>query len=210
MTIRHSRLDVPIPERYQWTHSDVQGTLWVDIETTGLTPDCSHITVIGYLRAEDHGRQLTQLFAEEPAEEQEILKKAARDWEQDRVVVTYNGGRFDSQFLSQRSAFWGIRFPRLRYIDLLQEVHHLDPRRRLFPDHRLQTIMREAGVCRGETSRGDEMVNAYRRWLERRRPKDRDEILAHNADDILWLPEVAVYVTERIERQRVTTVSVRM
>lgn len=103
MTNRQTRFDIPLPESGDSTRDRLRGAVWLDIETTGLVPARSHVTLIGYLRAENRSRHLTQLFADEPNEEPEMLARAYADLGQAPLLITYNGRRFDLPFLRHRS-----------------------------------------------------------------------------------------------------------
>jgi len=198
---RQTRFDMPLPESLAFTCDSLGATAWLDIETTGLMPTSSHVTLIGYLRPGNLNRSLTQLFAEEPSEEPELLQQAFKDLADADLLITYNGRRFDLPFLRRRAFVWGFEVPKWRHRDLFDDVARLDPLRRLFPDHRLQTVMHNAGLARSDASDGRAMILAYLRWLEHRLPEDREEILTHNADDLVQLPDLTAYLLGRL-RQR--------
>lgn len=163
---------------------------WLDIETTGLSPSTSHVTLVGCILPAAHGRELIQLFADAPEEEAEVLRSAFRVLEETAAVITFNGRRFDVPYLLRRSEACSVQMPRLFHRDLCDDVHALDPSRRLISDHRLQTLMRHFGLSRQDEHSGRDMVFAYRRWLQRHLPEDRESIMDHNADDLLHLPEL--------------------
>ena len=169
---------------------------WLDIETTGLGPRTSHVTLIGCLLPVERGRELVQVFVETPAEEAEALTAAFRELRRASTVITFNGNRFDLPFLRERSARCGVTMPAMRHRDLLDEALAWDPRRRIVPDHRLQTLMQHFGLARVDQRSGRDMVTMYERWLERRRAEDRQSILDHNADDLLKLPELTVLLRD--------------
>ena len=186
-----SRSGLPFPDELSLAASFGPLT-WLDIETTGLNPRTSHVTLIGYLIPADLGRELVQVFVEAPEEEAEALSTAFRELRRASTVITFNGGRFDLPFLRERSARFGMQMPMMHHRDLLDEALAWDPRRRIVPDHRLQTLMQHFGLARHDPRSGYDMVTIYERWLERRQVEDRQSILDHNADDLLKLPELTV------------------
>lgn len=84
---------------------DADGVLFLDIETTGLSLYYDEITLVGYQRAGDHG-----VFVEgdDPADLLHALADA-------RVLVTFNGRRFDVPFLGKR--FGSLTLP-AAHVDL--------------------------------------------------------------------------------------------
>ncbi|MDA8345343.1 MAG: ribonuclease H-like domain-containing protein [Thermaerobacter sp.] len=182
---------VPVPLPDLWLalgHSSPSA--WLDIETTGLSPRTSHVTLVGYILPAVRGRKLVQMFADAPEEEAQVLRVAFKDIGRATTVITFNGRRFDLPYLQHRSVACGVQMPMLRLRDLLDDAIAWDPARRVVPDHRLQTLMRYFGLDRQDEHMGRDMVAAYRRWLERHLQEDRQCILDHNADDLLQLPEL--------------------
>lgn len=64
--------------------------------------------------------------------------------------------------------------------------------------------MKELGFPRQDETSGAIMVDAYARWVEDGDQDARALILDHNADDLMWLPELAAILLahsdERTER----------
>jgi uncharacterized protein len=83
---------------------------FLDIETTGLSPDGSKITVIGIHRASENGEEFIQLVGEQVNAEN--LSKAL---EGVSTIHTYNGSRFDLPFIH---AHLGV--------DLTKDFSHCD------------------------------------------------------------------------------------
>jgi len=196
-----SQFALPLPERL--LTSEPFGPLaWLDIETTGLSPRRSHVTLIGWLLPIEAGRELVQIFVETPEEEAEALTAAFSELRRASTVITFNGGRFDLPFLRERSARCGVHMPPMRHRDLLEEALAWDVRRRIVPNYRLQTLMQHFGLGRQDQRSGRDMVVIYERWLERRQSEDRQSLLDHNADDLLKLPELSARLMLRREPLR--------
>lgn len=164
--------------------------VWLDIETTGFSPQLAQVSSIGYLFSDVTGRQLVQLFADVPSEEEHVLRSAFAELAQTGTLITYNGYRFDVPFLIYRGRSYGLHLPNLLHRDLLVAVQRWDRQRRVLPDHRLQSVMQHFQLARQDHSGGYAMVAAYASWLERQRDEDRQFILDHNADDLLLMPEL--------------------
>lgn len=73
---------------------------FLDVESSGLEADVGLIVGVGFMDLE--GR-FKWLYADEPAREREVLKKALEHLSTHHVFVTWNGGRFDVPFLYSRA-----------------------------------------------------------------------------------------------------------
>lgn len=51
---------------------------YLDIETTGLSPDSAQVTLVGFVYGEGGIRHLEQHFVEDPQSEAEVLRDVAR------------------------------------------------------------------------------------------------------------------------------------
>ena len=82
---------------YTQGHDIVSGTAeaYIDIETTGLSPGCDAITVIGIYRRDGEAEQLIQLVGEEATRD-----NLASALEGVGTIYTYNGSRFDLPFIA--------------------------------------------------------------------------------------------------------------
>ena len=94
--------------------------LFLDIETTGLSPANAQIYMIGALSyAEKSGWMLRQWFADSLSAEEECLRSFfdfAKDF---RILIHYNGDSFDLPFLSRCASQYGMSCP-------LDEIQSLD------------------------------------------------------------------------------------
>ena len=184
--------------------------LFLDLETTGLSATRSCICLIGcaYLRSAPLLRiadepdvlfeknkevdakvsgtwHLIQWFDETGEEERDILESFLRFASSFRILVHYNGDRFDLPFLMTRLSVYGLSTPvtRMESLDLYRAVK---PYRELLslPDLRQQTLERCLGTGRTEDRSGGEMVKAYKEYLVSRSPEALADILRHNASDV--------------------------
>ena len=79
---------------------DPDDFLFLDIETTGLTPETAQIYLIGTLsHTEDTGWTLRQWFADSLSSEEEILRAFFAFASPFKTLVHYNGDGFDLPFL---------------------------------------------------------------------------------------------------------------
>lgn len=198
----HKRVDRPMPDLGALVDDRIGTTVYLDIETTGLSPREAHVTLVGLVHGDGAGRSLTQYFVPSPADEAAVLAEVADHLRDFAWVVTYNGDRFDLPFLQSRAAQHRFRWPELQSLDLLPMARAWRDLHGGLPDCKLQTVMHWFGVGRGDATSGWEMVQAYERWLQDGIAGDRDLILTHNADDLLYLPELVPLLITPSRRRR--------
>ena len=107
--------------------------LYLDIETTGLSPETSALSVIGCC---EKGREPRQWFNESGLEQKQILASFLSCADSYDVIVTYNGGTFDLLFLKKKCEEFGLPYSLegKRCIDLyknLRSFRHLLPLKNL-------------------------------------------------------------------------------
>ncbi|HEX3600309.1 MAG TPA: ribonuclease H-like domain-containing protein [Lacipirellulaceae bacterium] len=167
-------------------------TIALDLETCGLAG--SALFLIGLLRQVD-GQPIVQLllarnYAEEPA----VLWSLWTIIGDHDVLLTFNGKSFDWPMVVERSIRHRLQVPATRdlwtHIDIL---HHARRRyKRQLPNCRLQTL--ERFVCR-RTREGDipghAIPAAYANFVRTGFEREMDEILHHNALDLVTLFDLA-------------------
>ncbi len=148
---------------------------YLDIETTGLSPEGSQITVIGIHLAGIGGERLVQLVGDDVTSEGLLAAL-----EGVTMIHTYNGSRFDIPFIR---ACLGIDLERIfPHCDLMYHCW----RCRLFGG--LKRVERMLGIPRKLTDIGG--LDAVRLWW--RYVNDYDEqalhtLLAYNREDVVNL-----------------------
>jgi len=87
---------------------------YLDIETTGLSPVYSEITVVGIHRVDRYNVKFIQLVGEDVTADSILEALEGVD-----VIYTYNGSRFDLPFIYYR---FGVNLARLfRHCDLMYD-----------------------------------------------------------------------------------------
>ena len=169
--------------------------LFVDIEATGLTSG-TPLFLIGALGLMDGDLRVCQLLARDYSEEAALLDHFSGLMSKASVVVSFNGKTYDLPYIRDRSAFCGVRIDLPEtHLDLLHES-----RRRWrdqLPNCRLQTLERH--ICRrvrtGDIP-GDQIGDAYHRFVRTGNAVDIRDILQHNALDLITLAELTVHILE--------------
>jgi len=160
---------------------------FLDIETTGLNEHSDRVTVVG-LHAPGETKTLV-------AGRDLTADRLQRELDDRRLLVTFNGKRFDVPFLE--TAFG---------VDI--DVPHVDlmyPCRRLGLTGGLKAIEREIGIERDRPDLSGE--DAVRLWREYERGDDGalETLCSYNRDDTENLRVLTDHVTERLEEDVFTT-----
>lgn len=150
---------------------------FVDIETTGLSPQFSDITMVGVLDYRGY-----RAFVRD--ENLEDLRGAMEEYD---LVVTFNGAAFDLPFIEHKL---GRMFAQVAHIDLMF------PLRRLGFKGGLKAIEQRMKVGRPSALsqlNGFDAVLMWRMWRNGDRPA-RDTLVRYNAEDVASLPRIAEIV----------------
>ncbi len=148
---------------------------YLDIETTGLSPDDCEITVTGIYRWSPEEADCVQLIGRENTADN-ILEAL----EGIPVIYTYNGRRFDLPFIHSRA---GVNLERLyRHRDLMFDCwdHHLRGG--------LKAVERQLGIKRELPDvNGLEAVRLWWRYVETFDLDALEKLKAYNREDVVNL-----------------------
>ncbi|MBE5859041.1 MAG: hypothetical protein E7301_02800 [Butyrivibrio sp.] len=169
-------------ERISWQKEDI---LFVDIETTGLSPKTASIYLIGCAFYSDSCWHLRQFFADEKNEEFEILKAFLSFARNYKVLIHFNGNRFDLPFIK-------FKCDKVDMVDPLESMTSVDIYKKIspyknilgVPDCKQKTIELFLGIDRTDLYSGGELIEVYKNYLDSRSNKLCDTLLLHNADDV--------------------------
>ncbi len=180
-----------VPKKEQWRLYETwpDRVIYLDIETTGLSPHRSQVTVVGI----HDGRETTTLVKGKDLTEENLLAEL----DGCKMLVTFYGSAFDVPFLLRH-------FPGLRS---KLEVPHLDlcfAGRRLGMKGGLKNIEKVLGMDRGDDLEGVDGFEAVRLWRRWERDHDRealDKLLRYNRADTEGLSEVAHHIYNRLKER---------
>lgn len=194
-------IEMPAPLRFYF-----EGLRYgvLDIETTGLSPQRNKL-ILGGLLYEDEmrgGVVLQQFFAEQRAEEAEVVQAYVEALSRLDCVFTYNGASFDLPFILKRAEIRGIdvvgKLP--VNIDLYNIVDRYSVLRSVLPNLRQKTVEEYCGIAdiRKDQISGGDSVKLYNRFCETQRDDLAQQILLHNADDVVQLSRL-LPVTQKVD-----------
>ena len=125
--------------------------LFLDIETTGLSPKNSDIYLIGVAYFQGHTWHVSQFFAESPEHECEILNAFLNLAKSFKYVLHFNGDRFDIPFIQDKIEKYVLTdtIKKLISFDLYKQVAPFKAQPRL-PDSKQKTIEPSLRINREE------------------------------------------------------------
>ncbi len=168
---------LPPGERWRIYADFRRRAAFLDIETTGLSPYYSYLTMVGILDSEGY----TPYVRDENLEE---LRGALERYD---LIVTYNGRTFDLPYVEH---FFGQVFKHTAHLDLRY------PLRRLGYGGGLKAIEKRLRVGRPSELAdldGFDAVLLWRMWEHGDRGA-RDTLIRYNAEDVASLPALAEFV----------------
>lgn len=163
--------------------------VFLDIETTGLSPMRSFIYLIGlvFIDLNQKTMHITQLIAENKDEEEEILKLMKERLKGYKTVVTYNGNSFDLPFIVKRSERYGIESIDMDSFDMYEKLRlHKDTLK--LDGLKQKNIEKKLGIIREDRYNGGECINFYKDYVKNKNQESFDRFVLHNFDDLLYMP----------------------
>jgi len=164
-----------LPKSEHWrAYNDFKDKIaFVDIETTGLSPNYACMTVVGIY----DGRK-TKTYVRGIDLDEIVDEFAKYDF-----LVTYNGARFDLPFIKRE-------YPEIEFDQLHSDLMY--PLRRIGYAGGLKAIERMLGITRSEDTTGITGFDAVRLWheYERGSADALELLLAYNREDIVNLETI--------------------
>lgn len=159
--------------------------LFFDIETTGLYWKNSQIYLIGCICREDGNWYLRQWFAQNPKEEEILLREFIKTADRFSCFLHYNGNRFDIPYIQHKCTQYCLNNPffEKKQKDLYQSF---SPLRSLIPAVSLKQKDLEAflAVNRIDHYSGGDLIPVYQRYLHCQQESDLESLLLHNREDL--------------------------
>lgn len=166
--------------------------LFIDIETTGLSPAHDIIYMIGAIYNKNDNFYLVQWFAESPEDEYEILKGFNLFAENFNFLVHYNGNQFDIPFIIKRSIHHNL-------VENLSTKNGIDLYKRILPykkflgliDCKQKTIESYLNINREDIYTGRELISMYKDYMINPSENNLKKMFLHNAEDVLGLIKIS-------------------
>lgn len=165
-----------------------------DIETTGLSPKYCKVILSGFLLfkngiSEESSATTIQFFADQPDDEEKILKSTLEILSSVDYIITYNGRHFDMPFIQTRCMKYGLNIPEIYDLDLYQIIASSKSLREVLPGLKQKDIEFYMGLrnSRLDEISGGESVKLYELYMTQKSFELEEKILLHNHDDIIQL-----------------------
>ena len=171
--------------------TDPSKALFIDIETTGLSPKNASIYLIGACYYEDNIWNGIQWFAQTPAEEESILQAFFQFASSYSTLIHFNGNQFDLPFIKNRCESYGLdyTFDSFEGIDIYKRVslckHFLQ-----LPNCKQKSIEKFLHLNREDLYSGGELIPIYQEYVKNPDAQKEDLLLLHNKDDLKGMLEI--------------------
>ena len=178
---RYFARKLPPRDRWRAWREFRRDVAYLDIETTGLSIGRSAVTVVGVY---DGKRKRSFVQGENLEDLPTAIRRA-------KLLVTFNGSRFDVPFLRKA-------FPRLAFDQIHLDVLH--PLRRLGFVGGLKSIELEMGIARSDETATLRGFDAIRLWHAYEAGDDDalDLLLEYNMEDVVNLEPLAEFAYEAL------------
>ena len=176
---------MPSEETWQLYRERPDEAMFLDIETTGLSPEESEVTVVGAIAG---GQPATFVKGVNLHEFPEYVKQ----WP---LLVSFNGIEFDVPFLRAHMPEAKLDQPHIDLRFVLRSLGHRGG---------LKAIEKRLGLIRDAEVQGVNGMTAIRLW-ERHRQGDReslDRLVAYNMADLSSLPKLLGIAMKMMEQSR--------
>ena len=169
------------------------GSIFMDIETTGFSRVNNRIYMIGWLVKQNNIYTLYQYMTEDPSEEKDLILTFMRSIADMGHLYTFNGKSFDIPFINSRGDKYGLPdVANITSIDMYRQIknreHLLD-----LPNLRLNTLERYLGIYREDKYDGGELIDKYLEYEKNKSSYLLDLLLLHNREDIVHMPHILQY-----------------
>ncbi|MEY8390789.1 ribonuclease H-like domain-containing protein [Lachnospiraceae bacterium 45-W7] len=166
-------------------------SLFFDIETTGFSAANTHVYLIGCAARTEHTIQLTQFFAETPAEEEQILSAFLALTAQYNQLISFNGRTFDVPYLKERCAVHHLAhsFDTLTHLDIYRKLSKFKPLLNL-PGLKQKSLEKFINVEREDTYSGGDLIELYLQYVKNPSEHECSLLLLHNYEDILGMIKI--------------------
>lgn len=169
-----------------------EGTIFYDIETTGLSSKRNFIYLIGCACRKEQTLCIRLFFAESRMQEAEILTSFFSFLSSFQKTISFNGLGFDLPFLLARSLHHNlpdddrVHLQNMTHYDLLVEARRFKKMLSL-SSCRQKAIEEFLGISREDRYSGGELISCYLSY-EKSPSKEAEELLLlHNYEDVLGM-----------------------
>lgn len=159
--------------------------LFFDIETTGFSAKSSNLYMIGLLSFDNNKPVATQLFAQTPEDEKEVLEEFIRICKKYKTLIHFNGNTFDIPYIKDKCSQHKLEHPfdALNGVDIykrfcvFKNILHLE-------NCKQKTVEAFLGIQRDDQYNGKELIEIYKKYVANPSEDLRHLLFLHNLDDV--------------------------
>ncbi len=172
--------------------SPLREMLLFDIETTGLKKETTQIYLIGCGYFEEPGvLTIVQWLTESASDEPLVIDKFTELAASKKILVHFNGDRFDIPYVSCKLDYYGMDFSfgTLKSTDIYKCIK---PYKSFFGMERMnqKSVEDFLGIERKDKFNGGELIHYYYRFEVSGDPESEKLILLHNFEDVLGMAKM--------------------
>ncbi len=166
-------------------------SMFFDIETTGFSAAHSQVYMIGYATKINGNIGITQLFAETPSEELEILAAFLEALSQYSTLVSFNGTGFDVPFLKGRYAHYKMAetLDSFQHIDIYKQISGFKHILKL-QNLKQKTLESFLGISRDDKYSGGDLIPIYSEYAKHPSQDACALLKLHNFEDMAGMAEL--------------------
>lgn len=186
----HMRIENLKLENYKMEYplvrtAPLEKILFVDIETTGFAAKSSSLYLIGVAFYSDGYWCIKQWFAEDYAEESDVLDAFFSFAASYTHLIHFNGNNFDLPYMLQKCEQYGLayHFDNFEGIDLYKRI---SPYKFFLnvPNCKQKTLEKFLGINRRDMYNGGQLINIYHTYVKRPTEFHYQLLTLHNSDDM--------------------------
>lgn len=159
--------------------------LFVDIETTGLSPATASIYLLGCCFYENGQWMIRQWLCEQPSEEKELLQAFIDHLTHYETLIHFNGNTFDLPFIEKRASVHelSVSFDGMNGIDIYKRIYPYRHFLRL-SNCKQKTLEEFLSIHREDIYSGGELISVYKSFCASQDVDAMEVLLQHNRDDV--------------------------
>ena len=159
--------------------------LFVDIETTGLSPSSASIYLMGCCYFEKGEWMIRQWLCEHTEEEKELLEAFLAHLSSFHTLIHFNGNQFDLPFIKKRAEHHNLplSFDNMTGIDIYKRVFPYRHFLRL-TNCKQKTLEEFLSIHREDKYSGGELINVFKSFCKTGDKEALSLLLQHNKDDV--------------------------
>ena len=162
-----------------------EDTFFFDIETTGFSPKKTSLYMIGYAVREKENARIIQLLADDPSEEELLLKTFLENISGLSRMISFNGSGFDLPYLREKLSVYAFSdpFPGIEELDIFSSIRSYRQFLSL-PNMKQKTVEDFLGLTREDTYSGGDLIPVYRHYAATHDDLPKKLLLLHNYEDV--------------------------